>query len=50
MGVEQTIPVKLLRTDVQHFLAMARTQSKTLPELLRSILEAVAEDDRKAEA
>jgi len=50
MGIEQTIPVTLLRSDVAYFMAIAREQGQTVPELLRSILEAVAEDDRKAES
>mgnify|MGYP001060397281 CR=1 FL=1 len=49
MGIEQTIPVTLLRSDVAYFVEMAREQGQTVPELLRSILEAVAEDDREAE-
>jgi hypothetical protein len=50
MGIEQTIPVTLLRSDVAYFVEMAREQGETVPELLRSILEAVAEDDREAES
>ena len=48
MGIEQTIPVKLTREDVQHFKAIAKPQGMNVPELLRSILEAVAQDDREA--
>lgn len=47
MDIEQTIPVRLWQADVQHFLAIARDQGKTVPELLQAILEDIAEDDRK---
>ena len=49
MGIEQTIPVTLHSSDVAYFMEMARAKGHTVPEILRSILEAVVDDDREEE-
>ena len=46
MAHDRIIPVPLSPQDADHFLSWARSEGVTVPELLRAILETVAEDGR----
>ena len=49
METDQVIPVPLLREDVQYLMGMARMIGMNVPELMRSVIETLIEDDRQAE-